>query len=143
MNKLPTVHEYHLKGCVALFAAGLIFSGVLVLFVAYETRADWSSELQPTGYVGDVKRGEQLVWSYGCPSCHQVSSTAPQGQVGPPLIGIASRSYIAGHFANHEIWMTRWLEHPQALKPGTAMPDLNVTRRDALDIAAYLATMKE
>ena len=143
MKKLPTVHEYHLKGCLTLCAAGMIISGCIFLFVVYAIRADWSSALQPTGYMGNVKRGERLVSTYGCASCHEISATAPRGEVGPPLRGIASRSYIAGHFANDEIWMTRWLEHPQALKPGTAMPDLNVTRRDALDIAAYLATMRE
>ena len=50
---------------------------------------------------------------------------------------------ISARLANDEIWMTQWIEHPRALKPGTAMPELNVSRRDALDIAAYLATMKE
>jgi len=83
------------------------------------------------------------VQTYGCPSFHQIGDATPQGEVGPPLNGIANRSYIAGRFLNDEIWMTQWLEQPQRLKPGTAMPDLHVSRRDALDIAAYLATMKE
>src|SRR6266568_5052883 len=59
MKKLPTAHEYHLRGCMALCAAGLIVSGILILVVAYEIRADWSSELQPVGYAGNVKRGER------------------------------------------------------------------------------------
>ena len=139
----PTAHEYHLKGCVTLFAAGSIAFGVLLMLVAFRTRADWTSAIQPVGYAGNVKRGELLVQTYGCVSCHQIADATPQGVVGPPLNSIANRSYIAGRFLNDEIWMTQWIEHPQRLKPGTAMPDLNVGRRDALDIAAYLATMKE
>ena len=141
-EKLPSVHEYHLAGCLTLSAAGVIVLGALLLFVAYATRADWNPVLEPTGYAGDVKRGKRLVSAYGCPSCHEVRGLDPNGLVGPPLNQIASRSYIAGHFANHEIWMTQWLEQPQRLKPGTAMPDLNVPRRDALDMAAYLATLR-
>jgi cytochrome c2 len=34
--------------------------------------------------------------------------------------------------------MVRWLMHPQALIPGTGMPELGMTERDARDIAAYL-----
>ena len=139
----PTAHEYHLKGCMTLFAAGVIACGTLLLLLAFRTRADWSSELEPVGYAGDSRRGALLVQTYGCPSCHQVGHDTPQGVVGPPLNGIADRSYIGGRYANIEIWMTQWIEHPQRLKPGTAMPDLKVSRRDALDIAAYLATMKE
>jgi cytochrome c len=31
-----------------------------------------------------------------------------------------------------------WLRHTQAIVPGSAMPDLGVTERDAWDMAAYL-----
>jgi cytochrome c len=138
----PTSHEYHLRGCLTLFAAGTLLSGALLLFVAWSTRADWTNAVEPAGYIGSPRRGRTLIDAYGCTSCHALGSTAPRGAVGPPLDQMASRSYIAGRFANDEIWMTQWIEHPQELKPGTAMPDLGVSRRDALDIAAYLATMK-
>jgi len=127
---------------MTLCAAGAIAFGALLLLLAYETRTDWTREIQPPCYSGDAKRGEQRVAEYGCTSCHEVGAASPRGRVGPPLTDVANRSYIAGRFANHEIWMTLWLEHPQALKPGTAMPDLGVTRRDARDIAAYLATLR-
>lgn len=139
---IPTAHDYHLKGCLTFVAGGTLFFGALLFLMAWNTRADWTNGLEPPGYAGNVQRGERLVAKYGCTSCHALGKTAPQGEVGPPLDQMAARSYIAGRFANDEIWMTQWIEHPQALKPGTAMPELGVTRRDALDIAAYLATMK-
>ena len=62
--------------------------------------------------------------------------------VGPTLTGMGSRSYIAGRFPNKPIDMEEWLQHPQKMKPGTAMPHLGVIDRDARDIAAYLATLR-
>ena len=137
-----TVHDYHLRGCLTVLALGAILSGALLLLVAYKTRADWSPELEPTGYTGNVQRGSMLVETYGCTSCHDVPGHPPAGYVGPSFEAIGRRSYIAGEFANNEIWMTLWIEHPQQLKPNSAMPDLHVTRRDARDIAAYLATLR-
>jgi cytochrome c1 len=45
---------------------------------------------------------------------------------------------LAGRLPNERDNLVRWLREPQALKPGSAMPDLGVTERDARDIAAYL-----
>jgi cytochrome c1 len=71
-----------------------------------------------------------------------IPDAAPQGIVGPTLTSMGRRSYIAGRFPNHEIWMTLWLKDPQQLKPGSAMPNLGVGERDARDMAAYLATLR-
>jgi cytochrome c1 len=38
--------------------------------------------------------------------------------------------------------MVRWLRHPQAVSPKSAMPDLGVTEPDARDVAAYLSTLR-
>jgi cytochrome c2 len=32
----------------------------------------------------------------------------------------------------------KWIEHPRAVNPKTAMPELGVTRTEARDMAAYL-----
>jgi len=139
---LPTAHEYHLGGCLFICSAGVILLGIFILVLSFITREDWTASLRPVGYIGDPARGRALVSMYGCPSCHTIPAQAPHGAVGPPLEQMGSRSYIAGRFPNEEIWMTLWLEHPQNLKRDTAMPDLNVGRRDALDMAAYLATLR-
>jgi cytochrome c1 len=34
--------------------------------------------------------------------------------------------------------LIHWIRNPQAIDPQTAMPNLGVTERDALDISAYL-----
>jgi cytochrome c2 len=90
---------------------------------------------------GRVDRGERAFTRYGCGSCHQVAGV-PQadGRVGPPLDGIAGRAIIAGRLENEPRNLSRWIEHPQQVNPGTAMPELSVTPGDARDIAAFLYT---
>jgi cytochrome c len=38
--------------------------------------------------------------------------------------------------------MTRWIQHPQEVVPGNAMPDLGLSAQDAGAIAAYLETLR-
>jgi cytochrome c1 len=47
---------------------------------------------------------------------------------------------IAGRLGNSPDNLQRWIRDPQAVSPGTAMPDLNVGERDARDITAFLYT---
>jgi cytochrome c1 len=56
------------------------------------------------------------------------------------MAGIAGRTIIAGRLENKPANLRRWIEHPQAVSPGTAMPDLGVTPADSRDIAAFLYT---
>jgi cytochrome c2 len=90
---------------------------------------------------GNSRRGEALFIQYGCGSCHAVTGVrAATGDVGPPLDGIATRMIIAGHLANKVPNMEHWIEDPQHVSPGTAMPDLGVSAGDARDITAFLYT---
>jgi cytochrome c1 len=92
---------------------------------------------------GDVHQGERLIASYGCGSCHIVPGVSgAQGLVGPPLDHFASRSYIAGQVPNNADFLIRWIEVPQAIEPGTAMPNLGVSEGQARSIAAYLYTLR-
>jgi cytochrome c2 len=36
--------------------------------------------------------------------------------------------------------MMVWIQHPQRVSPGTAMPELGVTAADSRDMAAFLYT---
>jgi cytochrome c len=88
---------------------------------------------------GDVEHGAQLFASYGCGACHSVSKVpGATGQVGPPLDNIGGRAIIAGKLSNNPQNLIRWIMDPQAVTPGTAMPRLGVTQKDAQDIAAFL-----
>jgi len=83
------------------------------------------------------------LYQYACNTCHTIPGiTGSQPLVGPPLGGIASRQVIAGRLANTPANMVAWITHPQQIDPATAMPDLGVNGRDAVDMAAYLATLR-
>jgi len=56
----------------------------------------------------------------------------------PPLDRFYERSYIAGRLPNTWDNLTKWIENPQQIEPGNAMPNLGVTADEAHDIAAYL-----
>ena len=91
----------------------------------------------------DLERGRTALSQYACTACHSIPGvTSSSPQVGPPLAGLATRTLIAGRLANTPDNMVRWLRHPRAVDPLTAMPDLEVTEADARDIAAYLATLR-
>lgn len=51
-------------------------------------------------------------------------------------------TYLAGRVTNTPADMIRWIQHPQKIEPGTAMPEMGVTDSDARDIAAYLYTLR-
>ena len=93
---------------------------------------------------GDPARGPAAVGRYGCTSCHAIPgiARAADAEVGPPLDRYGHRVYIAGRLPNTPENLTAWLRTPQRYEPGGAMPNLNVTERDARDIAAYLYTLR-
>lgn len=88
---------------------------------------------------GSAKRGAALIRSYGCGTCHLIPGIRDaNGLVGPPLTQFAERIYVAGVLRNTPDNLERWLEHPQAIVPGNAMPDMGIDEPKARDIAAYL-----
>jgi cytochrome c2 len=92
---------------------------------------------------GDPSRGPDLMRKYGCQSCHTIPGVVgANGLVGPPLAGIASRSYIGGVLPNAPDNMLAWIRDPKRVDPQTAMPNVGVTPSDARHIAAYLYTLK-
>jgi cytochrome c oxidase subunit 2 len=62
---------------------------------------------------------------------------------GPNLTHFASRDCFAGCFLdNTPANVSRWLEDPPAVKPGSWMPDYNLTPDQIKALTAYLETLK-
>ena len=89
----------------------------------------------------------------GCWSCHTIrGSSRSKGKTGPDLSHIASRSHIAaGVIENNQQNMTKWIENPNSIKPGTLMstngqvyndPDKKLTGPEISALVAYLRTLK-
>jgi cytochrome c len=122
-------------------------SSLLVLgAIAVALLASCGNQLDRIGAVttgGDIHKGATAITRYGCGSCHTIPGiSGAYGRVGSPLTGIADREYIAGVIRNTPDGMVRWIENPHAIDEKTAMPNLGVTHQDALDIAAYIYTLK-
>ena len=91
----------------------------------------------------DPQKGEELIVSYGCGSCHIIPGIyTARGLVGPPLFHFGRRTIIAGELPNTPDNLTRWIMEPQSIEPGTAMPNLGVTEDQGKDMAAYLYTLQ-
>ncbi|MEZ5410137.1 MAG: cytochrome c oxidase assembly protein [Acidimicrobiales bacterium] len=91
---------------------------------------------------GDPGQGAEAISAYGCGSCHEIPGIRrADGLVGPPLDRFGRRSFIAGELPNTPDNLVTWVMDPQAVEPGTAMPNLDVTEADARDIAAYLESL--
>ncbi|MBC8171664.1 MAG: c-type cytochrome [Anaerolineae bacterium] len=87
----------------------------------------------------DVEAGREAIMAYGCGSCHVIPGVPNAvAYVGPPLNEYEQRHYIAGNLSNNVDNLIYWIQYPQLVEPGTAMPNLYVTDADARDIAAYL-----
>jgi mono/diheme cytochrome c family protein len=98
-----------------------------------------SPSAEPDSRIPDMERGRVAMTQYACRACHVIPGVPGAAvDVGPPLKDLARQGYIAGYLPTTEENMVRWLRAPDRVKPGTAMPDLQVTERDARDMARWL-----
>jgi cytochrome c2 len=112
---------------------------VLVLCVALAAAGCGGGTAKRLVPGGDPDRGAKLIVRFGCGSCHDIPGIeGADGRVGPSLHNFADERNIAGEIPNTPRNAVRWIMHPRRIEPGTIMPDLGVTRRQARDIAAYL-----
>jgi cytochrome c len=109
---------------------------VLLLLAACRSELGYVQKSVPDG---DIQAGHDAIIAYGCGSCHLIEGVSNAvGYVGPPLIEYERRHYIAGNLPNTADNLIYWIQFPQTVEPGTAMPNLNVSATDARNIAAYL-----
>ncbi|MDQ6927378.1 MAG: cytochrome c oxidase subunit II [Actinomycetota bacterium] len=78
----------------------------------------------------------------GCTGCHTVQGVS-KGMVGPNLTHLDSRSTFAGSmFELNAANLQKWLHNPPGVKPGSKMPNLNLTSDEIQKLIAYLQTLK-
>ncbi len=92
---------------------------------------------------GNPVTGREAIRRYGCQGCHTIPGIRDaKGVVGPPLDHLSQRIYLAGELPNTTQNLMRWIQHPHAVHPRTAMPEMGVSEQDARDMSAYLYTLK-
>jgi cytochrome c len=130
---------WHRCRCL-LDVAPAIFVALCLMCACHDASAG-ESRIAIAG--GDAERGKAAIVTFGCGSCHTIPGIrTAKGMVGPPLLFWSKRTFIAGEVPNTPDYLIRWIEVPQAIEPGTAMPNLGVPEGDARDIAAYLYTLR-
>ena len=78
----------------------------------------------------------------GCAGCHTVNGVST-GMVGPNLTHVYGRSAFAGDtFDMTPDNLRMWLHNPPGVKPGSRMPNLNLSSAEITNLIAYLQTLK-
>ena len=96
-----------------------------------------------SGARDDQKAAKALIATH-CAACHSVPGVATaRGRVGPSLAGVGRRQIIAGVLPNNPANMRLFLEHPQSVLPGGAMPELGLSPQQSKLIADYLLTLDQ
>jgi cytochrome c oxidase subunit II len=96
-----------------------------------------------------VAQGKALFSAKACITCHAVRGHPGAGVAGPDLTHIGSRSTIAaGLLENNREQLRRWINNPEAVKPGNKMAkgyrDLKIALSNEEEVAlvAYLESLK-
>lgn len=124
--------------------AGLGLSLFIALLAAGQIACTGDVSAQAAAMTGgNPERGREAIHQYGCGTCHTIPGVrTARGRVGPPLEGVASRVYLAGHLPNNPVNMQDWIQRPHSHDPQTVMPETGISAQEARDVAAYLYTLK-
>jgi cytochrome c oxidase subunit 2 len=98
-------------------------------------------EPAPTSDV--VSEGQRIFQTTACINCHAVAGTVADGRFGPDLTHLMSRETIAAGAAQNTPENLRlWIQQPDAIKPGSLMPAMELTDRELDAVTAYLETLR-
>ena len=90
----------------------------------------------------DRYSGQELFIGYGCVACHHISDMLRSTSwMAPPLDHWKKRKFIVGKFPNNKAQLVKWIRKPNKMDPNTTMPNLNVSQKDAEDMADYLLSL--
>ncbi len=96
---------------------------------------------KPTGPAAEA--GARLFQNHTCMNCHSIRGTAADGDIGPDLTHLASRQTLAaGVFRNTPENLLKWVSDPQKYKPGSHMPNMDLSRQTFEELVAYLEELK-
>jgi cytochrome c oxidase subunit 2 len=106
--------------------------------------ARWAQgQKQPAHTDDSVYAGRRIFETTACVNCHTVTGTTAHGRFGPDLTHLMSRDTIAsGAAANTPENLRRWIQNPDALKPGSKMPAMQLGDQEVNAVAAYLETLR-
>jgi cytochrome c oxidase subunit II len=87
--------------------------------------------------------GRRIFETTACVNCHAVGGTVATGRFGPDLTHLMSRRTIAAGAAdNTDENLRLWIQNPDAIKPGSLMPAMQLSNADMDALVRYLETLK-
>jgi cytochrome c oxidase subunit 2 len=123
---------------------GLSHANMRLRVIAHEPNdfQTWLAEQQEEAAepTESLAREGQEVFTATCASCHAIQGvTEATRNVGPDLTHFASRATFAGAlFETNEANLKAWVDDPSAVKPGSLMPDYNLSPEQIDAVVAYL-----
>jgi mono/diheme cytochrome c family protein len=116
------------------FGAILALLG-LVLVVASALPWDTWARGEAAPLAGDAAYGKQLFSAKGCAQCHHHAAIPGSGKFGGGYPGAAPN--LTDRPGDPE-YQRAWLRDPQAVKPTTVMPNLNLSEVEIEALVAFL-----
>jgi cytochrome c oxidase subunit II len=108
-----------------------------------EAFSRWIENQRQPAQVNGAMEGQKIFESTACVNCHTVRGTAAIGRFGPDLTHLMSRDTIAsGAATNTPENLRRWIQNPDAIKPGSKMPAMGLSDPELNALTAYMETLR-
>jgi cytochrome c oxidase subunit II len=117
----------------------------MLLRVSVDRPADFDAWVrsQQAAPSGEQSAGRRVFETTACINCHTIQGTAGTGRFGPDLTHLMSRATIAsGAAGNTKENLRLWIQSPDAIKPGSLMPAMQLSGPDLDSLVAYLETLR-
>jgi cytochrome c oxidase subunit II len=119
----------------------------MLLRVSVDSAEDFDAwvraQLQPSIQDENAIAGRRIFETTACINCHAISGTAANGSFGPDLTHLMSRVTIASGAAENTTENLRlWIQNPDAIKPGSLMPAMQLGDADLDALVRYMGTLR-
>jgi len=142
MHLHPTEVGVYKGKCAELCGPSHALMDFKAVVVTEEEFQAWVNDMKeaPTVAAEDVAAGEEL-YKANCIQCHAIQPDA-RSAAAPHLNGFGERAFVAGILDNTEENLEEWIRDPNAVKPGTLMPKVELTDEEIDQLAKYLLQLK-
>jgi cytochrome c oxidase subunit II len=119
----------------------------MLLRVSVDTPEDfakWVSEQRRPAVAEErVAVGKRVFETTACINCHSINGSVANGRFGPDLTHLMSRTTIAaGAAPNTPENLRLWIQNPEAIKRGSLMPAMQLSKSDLDALMGYLETLR-
>jgi len=103
----------------------------------------WIENQRQPAQVNGAPEGQKIFERTACVNCHTVRGSPAIGRFGPYLTHLMSRDTIAsGAATNTPANLRRWIQNPDAIKPGSKMPAMGLSDPELNALTAYMETLR-